>query len=151
MRKINVDTVFSVVTIVLCGVLAVYAISQGSSAMSSSQKNEAKDETKKLFYIVSSEIFKGPDAPASLGQSDGDLFQAIKPENGRAFFVATTTILGKDGYFFVTAMVYTKDGNGIKGWGIIKNKDNKILVNPKGNLPATLCLILNKSLENTKK
>ncbi len=87
--------------------------------------NHNQTGTKKLFYMVSPNFNREPDLPSSVGNSPEDFFNAIKAEDGKAYFLATFTLTGAEGYFLTTAIVYTKDGDGMKGWNIVDDKSRK--------------------------
>ena len=88
-----------------------------------------KDEetvTRELFYMVSPSFHIGKDWPRNLSPKDpNDFFAYIKPSDGKAFALATFTLEGEDGTFLTTLLAYTKDGDGLKGWNLILNRDGK--------------------------
>lgn len=96
-----------------------------SFACSNTNQDQQDVTTKKLFYMVSPNFHKGPDFPGTASvSSPKDFFNIIKANKGKAFFLGTFTLAGNEGYFLTTAIVYTKDGSGMKGWNIIKNRGN---------------------------
>lgn len=95
--------------------------------------NQAKQDiaTKKLFYMVSPNFNKGPDMPYFTGNSPEALFKAVEAKNNRAYVLATFTLGGQEGYSLTTSIVYTKDGDGMKGWNVINNRNGKGLTERK--------------------
>src|SRR3989344_2806869 len=113
----------------IVGMIVYLATSFGCSNANKVQQNIT---TKKLFYMVSPNFNKGPDMPSTIVvNSPEEFFNAIKAEDGKAYFLATFTLGGKEGYFLTTAMVYTKDGDGMKGWNVIKNRGGKNKIEQK--------------------
>ena len=109
--------------------IVVLAISFGCGGSNRAQQDIT---TKKLFYMVSPNFSKGPDMPSTVAiNSPEDFFNTIKAADNKAYVLATFTLGGKEGYFLTTAMVYTKDGDGMKGWNIIKNRDGKNKIEQK--------------------
>ncbi len=93
-----------------------------------SQKTEQNptETTKKLFYMVSPNLNKGPDFPVNMAaNSPGDFFNLVKATDNKAFLLVTFTLGGEKGYFLTTAIAYTKDGDGMKGWNIVSNRNGK--------------------------
>lgn len=81
-------------------------------------------ETRKLFYAVGTNFSSGRDFPKSLPRATpDDLFGAIAPTTGKAFALATFTLGGERGYFLTTMFVFTKDGEGVRGWNVVINRD----------------------------
>jgi hypothetical protein len=80
----------------------------------------AQDGTKRLFYMVSPNFYEGPDVPSDAeiaGQRD--LFDLIRATEGKVFVLATFTLTGAEGSFLTTAIAYTKDYEGIRGWNVV--------------------------------
>lgn len=113
-------------------IIAATTILAMSFACNNANKTQQGVATKKLFYMVSPNFNKGPDMPATVViNSPEDFFNTIKAENDKAYFLATFALGGKEGYFLTTSIVYTKDGNGMKGWNVINNRGGKGLTERK--------------------
>lgn len=75
-----------------------------------------------VFYVVAGNPpFIGPATPSNITKTPNDLLlYAIENASDKeAFVLETFSLAGEKGSFFTTLLVFTKDGNGFKGWNLV--------------------------------
>ena len=85
---------------------------------------KALEQTKILLYMVSPNVYPGPDFPKGFdpNQLASSLVEYAAKNPGKVNCLATFTLAGEQLYSLVTAISYKYQGG--KGWSLVSNRDN---------------------------